>query len=677
MPQSMNQFNQHVANVHLDPSMTINQDVTNYQQVNATQNNQFVNQDTGPMVAQMAEARHGEIIAGLQSQSEAMRREIQMNAEQRVNTMKSEREAEMKYQSAMNTISEQERQIRELRAMVEQMMQSQQQPPAQPAPAPVPPVQQAPATPLTIPTIPLAASPPGLSNASSHSWTKVGSDPCGKDGSVPAGAVDDAATGDGWPGDDGDCGNDKDKKKKKKKKDRSRRRRRDPSSSPSSSSSSTSTASDESFRRKLLKHLGNSSDPTAERVRVKEGDRIQIPRLPKPEQYRNWRIKVRDAVVATSDQLEKAFEWIEATWIPGQTVEVLRDSGMFVHLDARLASALTNILEGDLAWQVDIFKEQEAKEKRYARGRQILLMVYKHFSTNIKHGAIYDFEDLLSVQLINEDLKNFMTRWDTVIAGMGNEQNEKTLEALFHRQIRKFRPLSHDLNEYERAEEGTEKHSYKFLIDASRNYLERKRLVHMRDAMSSNTTGRGRTPSNNPAVPGAPRVYWVKFQTGQCTYGSDFQPPSRCRNPWRSKTEARRSEAPRPKRRRSTSKRSGRTWSTWRRKPRVFVFFLAHRWAVLPAPVFFLQGFEGTLFWLVQSSDCRFEHVKAPKGKEGKKGGSRSQTPRKYRLQSPPGSKPQVCKFFKANRGERGKDCPWQHPATSKAALAPKSRQEY
>ena len=54
MPQSMNQFNQHVANVHLDPSMTINQEVTNYQQVNATQNNaqfnQFVNQDTGPMV---------------------------------------------------------------------------------------------------------------------------------------------------------------------------------------------------------------------------------------------------------------------------------------------------------------------------------------------------------------------------------------------------------------------------------------------------------------------------------------------------------------------------------------------------------------------------------------------------------------------------------------------------
>ena len=82
------------------------------------------------------------------------------------------------------------------------------------------------------------------------------------------------------------------------------------------------------------------------------------------------------------------------TWIPGQS-EILRESGIFVHLDAKLASALTNILEGDLARQVDIFKEQEAKEKRYARGRQILLMVHKCFSTNIKHGAIYHFKALL------------------------------------------------------------------------------------------------------------------------------------------------------------------------------------------------------------------------------------------------------------------------------------------
>ena len=138
-PQSMTQFNQHVANVHLDPSMTVNQEVTNYQQINATQNNaqfnQFVNQDTGPMVpigGGKTRRNHCWIskpIGGHETRD-------QKNAEQRANTMKSEREAEVNYRSAMNTISEQEKQIRELRAMMEQMMQNQQQQPAQPDPAP-------------------------------------------------------------------------------------------------------------------------------------------------------------------------------------------------------------------------------------------------------------------------------------------------------------------------------------------------------------------------------------------------------------------------------------------------------------------------------------------------------------------------------------------------------------
>ena len=46
--------------------------------------------------------------------------------------------------------------------------------------------------------------------------------------------------------------------------------------------------------------------------------------------------------------------------------------------------------------------------------KSFLLMVRKYFSTNIKHGAIYDFEDLLADQEVP--------------------------------------PLTHDLNKYERAE---------------------------------------------------------------------------------------------------------------------------------------------------------------------------------------------------------------------------------
>ena len=48
-------------------------------------------------------------------------------------------------------------------------------------------------------------------------------------------------------------------------------------------------------------------------------------------------------------------------------------------------------------------------------------MIHKHFSTSQKHGAVYDIEDLMAVQMVNEDLRGFITRWDAVIAGMTSE----------------------------------------------------------------------------------------------------------------------------------------------------------------------------------------------------------------------------------------------------------------
>ena len=88
---------------------------------------------------------------------------------------------------------------------------------------------------------------------------------------------------------------------------RSRRRhRRDPSSSPSSSSSPTTSSSDSesSFARKVKRALERSR--TTEN-KAKEPDRILVPKFPQPENYRNWRIRVRDAIIAASAKPDLAF----------------------------------------------------------------------------------------------------------------------------------------------------------------------------------------------------------------------------------------------------------------------------------------------------------------------------------------------------------------------------------
>ena len=65
-------------------------------------------------------------------------------------------------------------------------------------------------------------------------------------------------------------------------------------------------------------------------------------------------------------------------------------------------------MSGDFARQVDTFKEREAHHDRLVRGRQVLLMMDKYFSTNALHGSVYDIEDLLSVTMVNEKLEVFM-----------------------------------------------------------------------------------------------------------------------------------------------------------------------------------------------------------------------------------------------------------------------------
>ena len=389
---------------------------------------------------------------------------------------------------------------------------------------------------------------------------------------------DDDEDDDSWQG-----RNEKKDKKKNRKPSRGRsrrRRRRDPSSSPSSSSPTTSSSdSESSFARKVRKALEHSR---SSETKAKESDRVLVPKFPQPENYRNWRIRVRDAVIASSSKLDLAFQWIEEVYRTDQRIEALKDSGKFVTLDAKLMSSLTNICEGDFARQLDILKEEQAKSGTPARGRQALLMIHKHFSTSRKHGAVYDIEDLMAVTLVNDDLRGFITRWDAVIAGMTSEPDTIWKQAYFHNAIKNFKPLSHDLAVYDRTPEGEPNRSYEFLMKAARDYLERKRLEKMRQATKKSVSGkREAAPApNRPPSAGKPQGICYDFQAGKCTRGKD----------------------------------------------------------------------------------CRYKHEKSDKGKGGReKGKSRSKSRGTSRSLSP-GSRNQVCKFWKAGKGHRGSDCAFQHP---------------
>ena len=105
---------------------------------------------------------------------------------------------------------------------------------------------------------------------------------------------------------------------------------------------------DRNFIRRMRVLFGNPTSHDSDMSKVKEADTIKVPAFPHAESYRNWRIRTREAVMSASTNPDKAFDWISETWTEGQTIDALRDVGKFTTLDAKLLSALTNILTGDL-----------------------------------------------------------------------------------------------------------------------------------------------------------------------------------------------------------------------------------------------------------------------------------------------------------------------------------------
>ena len=300
---------------------------------------------------------------------------------------------------------------------------------------------------------------------------------------------------------DDDDDDDKRKKEKKSKKDKKRKKKKRDSSTSSSSSSIPRDVMKALLKKMIKKDGDDEKDKDKgdkeKKEKTKAAEKVVFPKFPQPENYRNWRLRVREAVVAASNN---AFKWLSKVWDKDTKIDDLRDTEGFPTLDAKVLSAITNVLEGEFARQIDSFKEPQPHAGRLVRGRQVLAKLDAYFATSALHGSLYELEDLLGVKLINENLITFMSNWDTVLSGMKVTPDDTFLEPLFHRQVKKCKSISHDIAIYERATEGAKERSYAYLYQAASNYLARRRLDRNRERMAR------QLGDDKPALPAAKRV---------------------------------------------------------------------------------------------------------------------------------------------------------------------------
>ena len=233
-----------------------------------------------------------------------------------------------------------------------------------------------------------------------------------------------------------------------------------------------------------LRDLKHDSKEDSGRPKVKEAETINLPEFPNPESSRSWKTATREAVRAASDSPDEAFKWILEACDKDANHESLRDPGKFLTLDTKLLAGLTKVARGELSREILIFKETEASKSRAVRGRQVLYLFHQCFKTNVEVGSLYSVEDLLKVRLLNDDLSTFINNWESVMSGLSHTPDETTLRDILLRELRQSKRLKYDLEIYDRAREGTEQHTYRFLVDSLKELLTRERKRKNRDRIA-------------------------------------------------------------------------------------------------------------------------------------------------------------------------------------------------
>jgi len=71
------------------------------------------------------------------------------------------------------------------------------------------------------------------------------------------------------------------------------------------------------------------------------------------------------------------------------------------------------------------------------KGRQILWMVHDHHKLDEESGALYNFQDLMSVKLKGDaSFESFMSTWESVLSTTHNPPSQDIVEVLSIEQLR-------------------------------------------------------------------------------------------------------------------------------------------------------------------------------------------------------------------------------------------------
>ena len=137
---------------------------------------------------------------------------------------------------------------------------------------------------------------------------------------------------------------------------------------------------------------------------------------PQRAQFRQWKLAFKKAVSSGSGKSEECYKWISQVEAAKDWKDLVnKEDDQFIELNAKIASGLAQILQGDICKQIEIIETELDKEHKLLNGRQIAWLIYDYFKTSTTEGTVMDFGDLLECKMENNNLVAFHADWKMIL----------------------------------------------------------------------------------------------------------------------------------------------------------------------------------------------------------------------------------------------------------------------
>ena len=170
-----------------------------------------------------------------------------------------------------------------------------------------------------------------------------------------------------------------------------------------------------------------------------------------------WKIRFETEDCTCSQFPTEAMLWIKEVEMV-ESVDDLKSScsvrGIrmpdFEVLDAKIVSGLNRIIHNtQFKRKVSLEEQEEQKEDRFLRGRQIAYLIYEYFRVTGANDSVENYAEQFTISLRNDDIQEFDSKWDGILLSMTKIPSDDILEGLYKLRIRESDKLNTVLELYD------------------------------------------------------------------------------------------------------------------------------------------------------------------------------------------------------------------------------------